>query len=172
MNFFQRLFRKEPVVRPAVVWPERPADWKFTMSDLMQQMKGGKISSIRQPELGWARDYERSLIPAGVRFPVKGDVYESLREQPISYMTAWMSPYTGSGEAVLMQGERVWINSAPRDEMPIGANAIPMDYKRLEERMVPADIRQAGKYGGFYFFLNTTDLNKNFKLVATGYCGG
>ena len=28
------------------------------------------------PEVEWAIDYERSLIPVGTRFPKKGDVYE------------------------------------------------------------------------------------------------
>ena len=38
------------------------------------------------PEVEWAIDYERSLIPVGTRFPKKGDVYEPATDVEISYL--------------------------------------------------------------------------------------
>lgn len=38
MNFLRRLFKMKPVVRLTTQWPERPVDWTFTMSDLMERI--------------------------------------------------------------------------------------------------------------------------------------
>src|SRR6266480_3217633 len=86
----------------------RPPDWNLTIDDLIAEMKAGKRGSVGQPELDWAREYERSLIPEGIRFPQKGDVYESLKDQTVSYLIAWHGPFTTGGEAPLLKGERVW----------------------------------------------------------------
>lgn len=149
----------------------RPPDWNLTLDDLIEEMKAGKRKSIEQPELDWAREYERSLIPEDIRFPRKGDVYESVKDQIVTYLTAWCAPFTGSGEAILLKGERVWINSDATDEKPIGAYALPVEREKLEERMVTREDRENPKYGGFYFFFKTVVLNENFKLVQTGYTG-
>jgi hypothetical protein len=138
----------------------------------MAEVEAGKRKSVGPPELDWAREYERSLIPDGVRFPQKGDVYESLADQEVSYMTAWSAPFTGGGEAILLKGERVWIDSNPTEEKPIGTYALPVEYSKLEERMVPREEREARRYGGFYFYFNTVDLNDRFTLVETCYSKG
>ena len=56
-----------------------------------------KPDGVGPPEVDWARDYERSLIPAGTRFPKKGDVYEATRDVEVSYLTSWSAPFTGGG---------------------------------------------------------------------------
>ena len=147
----------------------RPSDWNLTLDDLIEEMKAGKRRSIE--ELRWAREYEQSLILEGIRFPQKGDVYESLKDQTVSYFIGWRGPFTTSGEATLLKGERVWINSDATDEKPIGAYALPVEREKLEERMVTREDRENPKYGGFYFFFKTVVLNENFKLVQTGYTG-
>ena len=147
----------------------RPPDWNLTIDDLIEEMKAGKRRSIE--ELKWAREYEQSLIPDGVRFPRNGEVYESLKDQTVSYLIGWHGPFTTSGEATLLKGERVWINSDATDEEPIGTYALPVEREQLEERMVPREDRGDPKYGGFYFFFKTVQLNENFKLVETGYTG-
>ena len=148
---------------------ERPADWNLTISDLSAEMKAGKRKSIGQPELDWAREYERSLIPVGVRFPRKGDVYESLEDQPVQYMTAWAAPFTGGGDTVLLKGERVWVDNQPHENNPIGTYALAVEYKKLEERIVPHEERENPKYDGFYFHFKTVALNKTFRLVQTDF---
>jgi hypothetical protein len=89
----------------------------------------------------------------------------------VQYMTAWAAPYTGSGEALLLKGERIWIETQPVDIKPIGSYALPVDYKKLEARMVPQAERSSFKYGGFYFYFKTVDLEKNFTLLQTGFNG-
>lgn len=147
----------------------RPPDWNLTIDDLVEEMKAGKRRSIE--ELRWAREYEQSLIPDDIRFPQKGDVYESLTDQTVRYLIGWRGPFTTGGEATLLKGERVWINSNATDEKPIGTYALPIEVEKLEERMVPKEDRENSKYDGFHFSLKTVELNENFKLVETGYTG-
>ncbi len=166
MYFLRKLFgrRTKQAAPPAERLP-RPADWHFTFADLMAEMKAGKRNSVGQPELDWARDYERSLIPAAMRFPQKGDVYEVLQDMEVEFMTAWAAPFTGGGKGMLMQGERVIVHIEPAEAKPIGAYAKAVKYKAVEERMVPASERTSRKYGGFYFYFSTVELNTKFALV-------
>jgi len=169
------LFRLLKFVRK-VTWgvaqnPECPVDWNRTIDDLFSEMKAGKRKHVGQPEIEWAREYEKRIIPEGTRFPKKGDVYESKTDKTVHYMTAWSAPFTGGGEATLLKGERIWIDNDPNEERPIGTYALPIEYDELEKRMVPLADRQAPKYGGFYFHFKTVDLNTNFTLVQIGYDG-
>lgn len=146
----------------------RPVDWKLTIADLMLEMKEGKRKSIGQPDLDWAREYEISIIPDGYRFPKTGDVYESIADQEVEFMTAWAAPFTGGGQGTLLKGEKIWIPEQTKEKCT-GAYADPVDYYRLEQRMVSEADRTADKYGGFYFFIKTSDLNEKYKLIDTGF---
>lgn len=106
------------------------------------------------PEVEWARDYERSLIPAGTRFPKKGDVFEATRDVEVRYLTSWSAPSTGGGSGTLKKGERVIINFEPLPR-PIAANATAINYSHVEEGMVPESDRSNKKYAGFYLALKT-----------------
>jgi len=163
--------RSRPHKSTAETATERPADWNLTLDDLWAEMNAGKRKSVGQPEIEWAREYEKSLIPEDTRFPNKGDVYKANSDQVVHYMTAWSAPFTGGGEATLFKGERIWIDNDPNDEKPLGTYALPVEYRKLEKRMVPAEEREEPRYGGFYFHFKTVDLNKNFTLVQTGYDG-
>jgi len=169
MNFFRRLFKKDRNNPPECLGTKMPDNWNLTIADLFEEMKAGIRKSVGSPEADWAREYERSQIPSDTRFPKKGDVYESLRDQTIEYMTAWAAPYTGGGKGTLLEREQVWIDSDPRDEKPIGVYALPMEYGAIEQRMVPQTERENTKYGGFYFYFSTLELNQNFKLIKTGF---
>lgn len=147
--------------------PPRPADWKSTIDDLMIEMKEGKRNGIGQPDLEWAREYEISLIPEGYRFPKTGDVYESIADQEVEFMTAWAAPFTGGGQGTILKGERIWIPE--EEEKCIGTYADPVDYSKLEQRMVVATGSTGDKYAGFYLFVKTVVLNEKFKLVDIGF---
>lgn len=145
-----------------------PEDWNLTIADLSEEVKAGRLKTVGQPELDWAREYERRQLPANTRYPKKGDVYESLEDQTVNYLTAWAAPFTGGGKGTLLKGELVWIDSEnPNDSKPIAIYALPVEYEKLEERMVPKSERESQKYGGFYLYFSTIDLNTNFKLVNT-----
>jgi hypothetical protein len=128
-------------------------------------MDRGERTSVGSPEVDWARDYERSQIPAGMRFPRKGDVYEALEDMSVHYTTSWAAPFTGGGEGVLRKGDRVMVDTEPVDDRAISTYAVAVDYDAVEERIVPASDRSAPKYSGFYFSFKTVDLNRRFRLV-------
>jgi hypothetical protein len=164
MSFLKRLLGITELKKPQKIKAERPPEWKSTISDLWSDMKAGKRRSIAQQEFEWAEDYERSLIPENCRFPRKGDLYESLEDQVVDFQTDWAMPYTGAGEGTLLKGERVRIEE-PRNDKPVIVSAKPVDYAKLEERMVPKQDRECPKYGRFYLRLKTMDLNTRFRLV-------
>lgn len=143
-------------------------DWNLTIADLLEEVKAGKRKTAGSPEMDWAREYERRQLPAGIRFPEKGDIYESLKDQTVDYLTAWAAPCTGGGKGILQKGEQVWVNHDPsKNEKPIAIYVLSVEYEKLEERMVPKSERESPKYGGFYLYLTTIDLNTNFKLLKT-----
>lgn len=148
--------------------PPAPAGWNKTLADLFDEMRRGERGSVGGPEVEWAREYERSLLPAGLRFPCKGDIYEAIDEVCVDYLTAWSAPYTGGGTGTLMKGDRVVIDVDPGTARPISAYAAAVDAAALEPRIVPMDDRTSPKYAGFYFSLKTVDLNRKFRLIEKG----
>lgn len=149
--------------------PPAPPGWNLTLADLSAEMKAGKRQSVGRPELDWARDYERSLIPAHMRFPQQGDVYEAIEDTQVRYLTKWAAPFTGGGDGLLHKGEQVFVEHAPISAEPIGANVVALNYESIEQRIVPEAEREQAKYRGYYFSLKTVDLNTKFKLIQTGF---
>ena len=145
--------------------PPPPLGWNKTIADLVAEITSGVRKSVGPYETQWARDYERSLLRADVRFPNKGDLYEALQDIKIDYMTSWAAPFTGSGKGLLKRGERIRVKYEPGEPRPIGIYLEAVDYATLESRMVPETERNNEKYCGFYFSVKTLDLNRRFKLV-------
>ena len=167
MKILKRIFGKRKVDLSDNVPQECPDNWSLTLDDLFQEINEGKRKSIEPQEGAWAKEYERSLIPASIRFPSKGDVYESKQDQIVDFMTAWSRPFTGDGTGTLLKGDSVWVHTDPGEEKPLGTYAIPVDYEKLEKRMVPLEERNDRHYEGFYFYFKTVELNENFILVDT-----
>jgi len=144
--------------------PPAPPGWNKTIKDLLEEANKS-ASAVGQPEVDWARDYERRLIPAGTRFPKKGDVYEAAEDLQEVCLTSWAAPFTGGGTGTLKRGERVIVDQDILFPRPIGVYVKPIDYAALEERMVPASDRANEEYGGFYLSLKTADLSRHFQLI-------
>lgn len=168
MKFLQNIFSGRGSTAPQAPIPPRPADWKLTPEDLMREMQEGKRKSVGNPEIIWAREYQKSLIPSDMRYPEKGDVYECSEDHAITYMTAWSAPFTGDGETILRAGDRIHIHTAPDDPEPIGVYALPLNYQSMEKRIVPDKERTNPNYVGFYFYIDTISLNRNFTLIQSG----
>ncbi len=169
MNFLKRIFGFKEKEQKPIQSQLKPKDWNKTISDLMTEMKEGKRPNVGPPEIGWAIEYERELIPNDYRFPKKGDVYESIFDQNIEFLTAWQAPFTGGGNGTLLKGEQIWIVSDSDDKKPISINALPVKYQEIEKRMVSETDRQSPKFGNLYFNLSTISLNENFKLIKTRF---
>lgn len=138
-----------------------------TLDELYEELHSGKRQSIARAEMDAARDHERGLLPAGTRFPRKGDVYEALEDMAVDYVTEWMAPYSGGGKGTLRRGERVKVRYV--EAKAVVAYARPLRYKEIEARMVPLAERQEPKYGHFYLYLKTSDLNRRFRLMPWWY---
>ncbi len=174
MDWIKRRFSKRTITQPGNKLPERPADWNLTVSDLVAELRAGKRKSAGKAEWEWARQYERSLIPEGTRFPQKGDLYESKHDQTVQYMTHWCTAFTGGGKGMLLKGERIWIYHDAFEEdhgKPLGASALPVEYEQLESRMVPPSNRAHRNYDSFSLSFKTVDLNNDFTLIQTGFVG-
>jgi hypothetical protein len=87
--------------------------------DLWVELNVGLRETLGSPEVDWARDYERSLLPADTRFPCKGDVYEAVEDFEVSYMTSWHAPCTGGGTALLKCGDQMEIPDSSVIPQPI-----------------------------------------------------
>lgn len=151
-----------------VVISDRPADWKKTGQDLYNEMHSGLRSFIPQKELEWAADYERSLIPKKYKFPKKGYVYEALEDIDVELEIWFSAPGSGSEDAKLFKGERIWIYYEP-DGNEIEPCAHPIEYEKLEERLVPTETRDLSFYAGYSILIRTTTLNEKFRLVMQNF---
>jgi len=107
------------------------------------------------------------LLPVGTRFPKNGELYESTSEIEVNYLTHWKAPATDGGKGILPKGIVVAVSFNPRITEAIGVMAKPIEYERVEEILIPEDVRSGSKYGGYSIVVKTQQLNEEFKLVAT-----
>jgi hypothetical protein len=105
------------------------------------------------------------MLPADIRYPRKGDIYEAVTDFEVTYLTAWAAPYTGDGRGSLKAGDRLCIEHEPSNPKPISVYATAVNYEDLEKRLVPPDVRKNEQYCGYYFSLKIADLHSLFKLV-------
>jgi hypothetical protein len=145
--------------------PPAPPSWNKTIRDLLAEVDRGESGSVGSPEVDWARDYERSMLPADIRYPRKGDIYEAVTDFEVTYLTAWTAPYTGDGRGSLKGGDRLCIEHEPSNPKPTSVYATAVNYEDLEKRLVPPDVRKNEQYSGYYFSIKTADLHSLFKLV-------
>ena len=142
-----------------------PIGWNKTITDLMAEIKAGVRAGMSGEEADWARDYERSLLPEGTRFPKEGDIYEVLEDMDATFLTSWSAPFTGSGTGHIRKGERFIAKDSPSQEKPIAVYLEAVDYSALEQRLVKEEDRTHEHYSGFYFCFKTADLNQKFRLI-------
>jgi hypothetical protein len=147
---------------------DRPPDWKKTGTDLYNEMHSGEREFIPQKELEWAADYERSLIPSAFKFPKKGYVYEALEDIDVDIEIWYNAPGSGSEDGKIFKGEKIWIYYET-GEREIEPCAHPIDYKKLEVRLVSKYMREVSFYAGYSIRVRTTTLNEKFKLIEKNY---
>lgn len=146
---------------------DRPTDWKKTTTDLYNELHSGKRSFIPQNELEWAEDYQRSLIPSNYKFPKKGYVYEAIEDIDVEIEIWYNAPGSGSDDGKLFKGEKIWIYYDTQKEIEPCAH--PIEYKKLEERLVSKDMKELSFYAGYSIRIRTTTLNEKFKLIKKNY---
>jgi len=140
--------------------------WKKTTADLSDELRSGRRRQITAAEIELAKAYERRHMPADIRYPRAGEVYEANDDFAIQYLTSYRAPYTGGGSSVLPKGEHVRVCELS-DPEPIGVACVPINYDLLHERIIPAEERASPKYAGYHFHIETIDLNRRFRLIES-----
>lgn len=147
----------------------RPPGWKKTIKDVFDEYRSKKDKTVPMIELEWAADYESSLLPREYIFPKKGYVYEAIEDIDIELEIWYNAPGSGCDDAKLFKGEKIWVYSDTPDKS-IEAYLQPVEYDKLETRLVSPSLRELPFYAGYSIPINTRILNEKFRLVEKDYC--
>ena|SRR2546427_3224625 len=101
-----------------------------------------------------SQDYERSLLPLDISFPRTGQIWESVSDCEVNFITWPLMGIFAGGGARLCKGERVRILTLD-DPKPISVTFQPVRYHELHERIVPHDIRNRPGYQRYALSLRT-----------------
>lgn len=97
-------------------------------------------------------------------YPEGGEVYESLCDTHVSYLTHFMVPYTGGDRTVILKGERI-ILAKPNYPKATNYYCYLLNADEAETRIVPVSDRNNPHYDGFSLIIDANSLEKNFKPV-------
>ena|SRR5277367_8480 len=95
-----------------------------------------------------------------------GDLYESLEDMPVDFVTHWAAPFTGGGKGTLPKGTTIRLVVIPRVTSPAGYYAHPLNKEEIELLLVPAEERSAPKYSGMSLVVLVEDLSKRFRKLS------
>jgi len=94
-----------------------------------------------------------------------GDVLEAIDDLPVSVVTHWEAPFTGSASAVLPRATRVEVIDDPVPHA-VGFGARPLDLAALEPILVPAEDRAQPKYDSYSLTLLKRDVGPHLRRIA------
>lgn len=94
----------------------------------------------------------------------KGDRFIALEDIKTLGTSHWFKPYTGDFPTVIPKGTILVADYDQLEGMP-GFGVIPEDYKAMEEKLVPKEIRSQEKYGNYSFSFIVSDIGKILKPV-------
>lgn len=138
---------------------------------MTDEFEAGKRSEISREDIELAKAYEKKRMPLNIRYPVEGDIYEALQDCEIDYLTTHLAPFTGGGQAMLPRGERVRVSELS-EQKPLSVYCAPVNYDLMHDRIVPVGERASPNYLGYYFSIDTLDLNRCFRRVESSNING
>ncbi len=94
----------------------------------------------------------------------KNDKFVAMQDIKTLGTSHWFKPYTGDFPCVIPKGTVLVADYDQLEGMP-GFGLIPEDYKIMEERLVPIEIRSQEKYGNYSFGFRTRDIGKILKPI-------
>jgi len=137
-----------------------PVGWNKTIEDLSDEASVYQV--VGPPETDWARNYEKSLIPANTVIPEEKDIYEAKADVEVKYMTSYRAPFTGGGICTLPKGTLIEISHI-YDERPIIIYAKPIEYEAMEAHIIPEEERNSQKFAGYNVVIKTIMFEKYFR---------
>lgn len=94
----------------------------------------------------------------------KGDRFVVINDLPTFGLTHWFKAYSGDFQCVIPKGT-ILIADYNQLEGTKGFGLIPEDYKTMEEKLVPNEIRRQEKYANFHFSFENSDIGKILKPI-------
>ena len=135
-----------------------------TFAEMNSELRNGKRKQISYKDGQKASALERALYSKEIRYPKTGDIYISIKEAEISYMTHWMKPYTGGEKSIFPANEKIKISEISKPK-PTGVYCVALHSDKIEKLMVPQSDREQHDYNGYSLFVDTLILNQKFRLI-------
>ncbi|MBN1760122.1 MAG: hypothetical protein JW863_17480 [Chitinispirillaceae bacterium] len=95
--------------------------------------------------------------------PAHGDIYEAIEDFNITYRTIFLGPFTSGGEARFPAGEQLIIDTCGRHSIKVYCDAV--NYRLLEELIVPEKTRTSINYDGYYFHFAIAVLQQHCRKI-------
>ena len=92
----------------------------------------------------------------------KGNKFAAIEDIKTKGMSHWFKPYSGDFPTVIPKGT-ILVADDNQLEGTKGFYLIPEDYKGMEEKLVPKEIRAQEKYSNYSFVFMNTDIGKILK---------
>jgi hypothetical protein len=142
-----------------------PKGWNKTVADLFEEMRQGKRLTATDEEGDWAREYERSLLPARTVFPRDGQIWESVSDCEVDFEVFFAAPGGApAGTFRLSQGEGVRIGAQTNDEALL-VHFLPVRYEDLQTVIVAPHVRANPRYSNYALYAKTGYFSEHFRLV-------
>ena len=135
-----------------------------TFAEMYKELQNGERNEISYKDAQKSVSLERALYPKGIRYPQTGEIYISIEEAEINYVTHWMKPYTGGEKSIFPKDEKIKISQVNKPK-PIGVYCEAINSDKSEKLLVPQSDREQYDYDGYSLFIDTLTLNKKFRLV-------
>ena len=94
----------------------------------------------------------------------RGDRFEVLQDHATFGGTTWFKPYSGSFPCFIPKSTVLIAGNDQLEGVP-GFLVVAEDYRGMEEKLVPEEIRSQEKYAGYHFGFLTDDIGKILKRL-------
>lgn len=97
--------------------------------------------------------------------PHQGDRLTVAEDVPALGVTQWRAPFTGGFECVVPAGTVLLVLGAQAEAEAFPCR--PEDYERLEQLLVPEEVRTSEKYDGYYLLFKKRDIGSTLQTIST-----
>jgi hypothetical protein len=99
-------------------------------------------------------------------FPRQGQIWEASADCDVQIHYLFNAPITFDGTARLAAGERVCVSSEAAGPQPAAVGFLPVRYAELQDRLVPADLRDTPRYKAYLLSAESGYFREHFRLVG------
>ncbi len=119
---------------------------------------------MSEKNLEESKNYEWSLLGAGVRVPNAGDIYITIRRVPVTIEIGFDSKTSTIIDSILPEGARLIIGKDHPKSFVV--TAYPQNPETLETHLIPTEILQDKNYMGYYgFSIKIRELKDGLRFI-------